>query len=110
MRATILSGAPVVLENGVNVNPKEGTQLPISGNISGHGDLTQADAGTLILNGVNSYSGNTVVRQGTMIIDNSQALPGNGLTIGADALSPGTAVVQLSNGIGTVALSSLTLS
>ncbi len=47
-----------------------------NGNISGTGSLTKSGAGKLTLSGINTYSGGTVVSDGTLI-GNSQSLSGN---------------------------------
>ena len=39
-----------------------GTSLTLSGTVSGAGSLVKEGAGTLVLNGTNSYTGNTFVR------------------------------------------------
>ncbi|MFZ5677586.1 MAG: autotransporter-associated beta strand repeat-containing protein [Pseudomonadota bacterium] len=63
--------------------------------ISGKGSLTQAGAGTLILTGANSYSGGTVIANGTLQI-------GNGGTTGSitgDVDNDGTLVFKRSDDI-----------
>ncbi|MGA2255491.1 MAG: Ig-like domain-containing protein, partial [Thermoguttaceae bacterium] len=52
--------------------------------LSGPGGLTKDTGGTVILSGSNSYTGGTVVKDGTLVADNANALPnGTSLTIGA---------------------------
>ena len=58
--------APLVLAGSVDFAPASGTQLTISGAISGTGGLSLTDTGTLILCGTNSYSGGTTVSAGTL--------------------------------------------
>src|SRR5262249_46798041 len=45
-----------------------------SGSISGTGSLTKIGTGTLTLSGNNSYSGNTDVQAGTLVVDGSGTL------------------------------------
>ena len=47
--------------------------IKISGTVSGTGGLTKAGSGTLILNGANTYTGNTIVSAGTVKIGNAAA-------------------------------------
>ena len=66
-----------------------GSQLTLSGSLSGPGSLTLDDSlgtGRLILIGSNSYSGGTIVEAGTLEVTNSDALPdGGSLTVGSEA-------------------------
>ena len=58
-----------VLSNGV-ANPFDvgaGRTLTLSGTLSGPGSLTKANAGTLTLSGINTYSGNTAVNAGALV-------------------------------------------
>ena len=59
------------------------TALSIAGNISGPNYLTKTGAGTLVLSGVNSYTGGTVIEDGTLQVGNgaASALCGNGLLV-----------------------------
>jgi autotransporter-associated beta strand protein len=57
-----------------------------SANLSGPGGVTKDTSGTVMLSGDNSYSGGTVVNDGTLIVANASALPvGSSLTVGAGA-------------------------
>ena len=58
--------APLMLASNTNFAPAVGTQLTISGAISGQGGLSLTDAGTLILCGSNSYTGGTTISAGTL--------------------------------------------
>ena len=83
---------PLVLGSNVTVLPAAGSQLTVSGGISGACALTVGGVpgtpgrGTVVLTGTNTYSGGTVVSAGTLILANSSAIAdGTGLTVGADA-------------------------
>ena len=43
--------------------------MTLSGSLSGPGSLTKVDSGTLILSASNSYTGDTMVNNGTLTID-----------------------------------------
>ena len=94
---TVLSGthtisAPLSLAGSAEVAPAAGTQLTISGNISENPvdsgfSVTLNAAGTLILSGINSYTGGTNVEVGVLYVTNFSALPnGTDLTVGADGV------------------------
>ena len=82
-------GAPVVLENDVNVTLAGGTSLTISGGIGQSGGshgLILTGSGSLTLSGANSDAGSTVVTGGTLIVTSASELPsGSNLTVGANA-------------------------
>ncbi len=81
-----LSGNSLDL-TGVIANYSASSQT-ISLALSGTSGLTKTGSGTVILSGANSYTGNTVVNQGKLIVTQPAALPNGGnLTIGAHALT-----------------------
>lgn len=61
--------------------------LTVSGTVSGVSSLTKAGIGSLTLTGTNTYSGGTVINNGTVIAGNAQAL---GLAANALTLNSGT--------------------
>jgi len=79
--------APIVLDSDLLVSPASGASLTISGPISGPGrSLTKTGAGLLVLSADNSYSGGTVVANGTLVVGRLDGLPlGGDLTIHAGA-------------------------
>ena len=79
--------APVALQSNLLVSPAAGSQVTISGDISGAGEsLTVDDQGTVVLEGANSYSGGTAVSAGTLVVAASSAISaGTSLTVGAGA-------------------------
>ena len=66
--------APVALESNVTVLPAAGSQLNISGGVSGAGSLTVDAPGTVVLSGANSYTGGTTVTAGTLVVNNASAI------------------------------------
>lgn len=100
--STILSTADVALDprRGVALpsagtfSVTSGTTLTVSGVISGPGALVKTSAGTLVLDGANTYAGSTTLSSGTLSISADSGLgtpPGsptpNHLTIGTATLS-----------------------
>ena len=76
--------APVALDSNVALLPAAGSQLTISGAISGPGALSVDDRGTVVLTGTNTYTGGTTVVVGTLIVPNPSSIAANtSLTIGA---------------------------
>jgi autotransporter-associated beta strand protein len=51
-----------------------GTTFSETGTIAGSGSLTKAGPGTVILKGNNSYTGGTVLNDGTLVVNGTQAL------------------------------------
>ncbi len=95
------SRAVAVGANNGTVSVASGTDLTVSGVVSGAGALNKTSAGSLILSGANTHTGTLGVNQGTLVLNGSTAssvtnvsagavLTGSGSTAGAVALS-GTA-------------------
>jgi autotransporter-associated beta strand protein len=59
---------PVQLASDLSAAINAGT-FTINGAVSGNADITKSGAGTLALTGANSYTGNTVVEDGSLRID-----------------------------------------
>ena len=58
----------------------------ISADLTGTASLIKTGAGTAVLSGNNTYTGDTVVASGQLVIDSDGALPeGTSLCVGADA-------------------------
>jgi autotransporter-associated beta strand protein len=82
-------GFDVELVSGGGTFDDQGGTLTMSGAVSGTGPLLKTGLGELVLTGVNSYTGGTVVSAGTLTMSNLNALPvGQALTI-----QPGATVV-----------------
>jgi autotransporter-associated beta strand protein len=78
---SLLSGGPVT---AAAYQLDYGT---VSADLSGHGGLTKGTGGRVVLSGVNTYAGGTVVNDGTLVVTNPKALPtGSSLMVGAAAI------------------------
>ena len=75
---------PVVLSNHSALVFDRANDVDFTASISGTGSLTKEGAGTLTLEGTNSYTDGTSVLGGTLLITSAIALPnGTSLTVGA---------------------------
>ena len=95
--------APVQLVSNTVVYPAASAMLNVSGGVDGAGQsLSVDDQGTVILSGVNSYTGGTMVSAGTLIVTDTSAIPANtGLTVGANGTVIFLAPVTLSGSVAT---------
>ena len=102
--------APVTLTGNFTVTVTNSSDtLTISGAIGGSGgsgSLTKSGTGTLVLSGVNTYSGSTAVTNGTLVITNPSLANSSTLSIGS--VSVNTAVLNLPNA-GTDLVGSLVI-
>ena len=96
--------APVLLSDNLTVTPSTSAALTISGNISQSGtrSLTLAGPGTLTLSGTNNFTGGAIVSDGTLILNNNEALAdGTSLTVGdASAFAPVVPAATIAAGSG----------
>ena len=83
---SVTLGSATLTTNGDN------TSTTFSGVISGSGSLAKIGGGTLVLSGVNTYSGGTTLAAGTLRLENDQAL-------GTGALTTTGSVVDYANGV-----------
>jgi fibronectin-binding autotransporter adhesin len=111
--ATFTAARATLLNGGAIIDTSSGTTFTQQGAITGAGSLTKTSGGILVLTGINSYSGGTLVSAGTLqgttnglqgtIIDNAAVVfdqSFNGTFNGA-LYGPGTLT---KNGSGTVLL------
>ena len=91
-----------VLNTNVTGNiDTNGYTFTITGPITGSGNLSKTDSGTLILTNSNSYSGNTTISQGVLQLGNSAAVQSSTVNINVDS------GLQFSAGIGTCSVGGL---
>lgn len=100
--APAVVGGPVLLAAASTIGTHAGT-ITIDGIISGvaASDLTKLGVGTLILNGVNSYDGQTLIQQGILVAGNNAAL---GSLVNGTTVSAGTSLQLGAVTIGAEAL------
>ena len=67
--------------NGTSIVEVAGTQLTLSGVISGSADLYKEGAGVLVLGGANPHSGTVYSYGGTLLVNGSMAASGNGSSL-----------------------------
>jgi autotransporter-associated beta strand protein len=94
---------PITLQSNLSVSASSGSILTISGNIEESGgsrSLTFGGGGKLILSGVNSNRGGTIVSNGTLIVTSPDGLAdGTDLTVG-NFSAPTTVAGQWANNGG----------
>jgi autotransporter-associated beta strand protein len=70
---TVNWSGPIALDSDSTVSVDAGTQLTVSGLISGNGVLTKAGGGVLALTANNTYSHGTVLNAGTLRVNGNQS-------------------------------------
>ncbi len=80
-----LGSGPVTMNAARMVTVASNT-LTVGGVISGTGPLTKAGAGTLVLNGANTFSGGVNLTNGTLAVGNDSALGSGTLTFSGPAV------------------------
>ncbi|MEY3895546.1 MAG: hypothetical protein RLZZ214_1065 [Verrucomicrobiota bacterium] len=90
------------LANSITLTLGSGTLKNVA-QINGGGDLAKTSAGTLVLSGTNTYTGNTTIGQGILSVTTPDFADASTVTIGTLS-SPGAATLNLPNpGNDTVA-------
>ncbi|WP_372846620.1 beta strand repeat-containing protein, partial [Pontiella sp.] len=90
----------IELTDDVEIKVSFGSSLELTGNIGGSGGVTKDWGGTLIYSGssANSYSGDTVVNQGTLLLNRpANAIYYGSLTIGNGTGTDDSVIVRLQN-------------
>jgi autotransporter-associated beta strand protein len=78
LTSTNIHSGPITITNNANFRVGGNSQLILNGPISGsNGIVVLTNGGTLILTGTNTYTSNTVVYSGTLVLSNSSSLPTN---------------------------------
>jgi autotransporter-associated beta strand protein len=98
---TTFSG-PWTLENAAATtftlqNQPSGTTLTLSGAITGAGNFTKNGAGTLVLSGANTYSGKTIVANGTLSVSSLNKVSGG---VASSSLGAPTTAANGTIGLG----------
>jgi fibronectin-binding autotransporter adhesin len=86
---TLNSNRGIAFNSTATIEVGMSTTLTYDGIAAGSGGLTKISAGTLVLNGNNTYSGTTTVSAGTVLVNGSQsssALSLNGGTLGGTGM------------------------
>jgi autotransporter-associated beta strand protein len=88
------------LDNDLTTTLAVGTELALTGAVTGDGKLTKAGDGTLALSGANTYSGGTAVNVGTVDVAGSSPL-GTGTVVfdGGSLVANGDAPATLPNAL-----------
>lgn len=113
------AGALSITDPATNVRVDSGVTATIAAAITGTGGINQLDSGTLVLSGVNTYTGNTAIG-GTLVLDGTIAgtasvasggtLSGTGTAVGAVTLTNGATLAPGGNGsAGTLTTGDLIL-
>jgi autotransporter-associated beta strand protein len=96
----------MTLGNAIHLNAGGALTTPVSGSlgltgtIDGLGSLAKSGAGTLSLNGNNSYSGGTVLSAGTLSLGHANALgTGTLSTAGGTTLDTSVAGLNVGNAL-----------
>ncbi|MHA6193129.1 autotransporter-associated beta strand repeat-containing protein [Pseudomonas wadenswilerensis] len=101
--ASLSSTAAIALANAITLDAEltvtGGSDLTLDGVIDGNGGLVKTDAGTLTLNGVNTYSGGTTLRAGTLVLGNADAIGSGTLNVAAVTTLRNSAAFTLNNAI-----------
>ena len=73
--------------------------MTLNGAISGSGGLNKIGSGQINLNGINTYSGNTTINGGVVLVGNNQAFSTGGITVVGSSSISATAPISLANAI-----------
>lgn len=95
---TFASEKSIVLSGGGTINVDPSKTLTLAGDITGPGALQKTNAGTLVLNGANTYTGGTTVAEG-VLRGNTESLQGdivNNATLVFEQITNGTYAQTLS--------------
>jgi fibronectin-binding autotransporter adhesin len=92
---TTTSTAVTLGTTGGTFDVASSSSLTLSGIISGSGALTKVDAGTLVLSGVNTYSGTTTVAAGTLKLTGGTAASSGSIYVSSGAVLDASATTSV---------------
>jgi fibronectin-binding autotransporter adhesin len=70
-----------------------GTTVTLNASLAGRGSIIKDGAGTLVVNGANSFSGVVAINSGRVLVNGSTQSPGGGWTVGSGATLGGTGLI-----------------
>jgi subtilase-type serine protease len=94
----------ITLSSSLTFSPSSGTILELDGVITGTGGLVKEGSGSLYLTNTSSYTGNTYVNQGALVVAGN--IPSSAVTVAAGAILGGTGSVGDADIHGTLAAGS----
>ncbi|WP_185965165.1 autotransporter-associated beta strand repeat-containing protein [Glacieibacterium frigidum] len=97
----LLQGAALNFNVPAFVSTSGGVTATIASQVTGAGSLAKQGAGTLVLNGENSYAGGTTITGGTVVVGSNTALSTGAVTIGDATLAAGADGLSVANAITT---------
>ena len=99
-------GGTLTLNADVTLNAASGATLTLSNTISGSGSVTKTGAGTVVLNGTNTYTGDTNISAGTLQLGSNSAIVAGNINLGNATLDlaghTAYAVVVVNNSNATI--------
>jgi fibronectin-binding autotransporter adhesin len=93
-----VSGSPVAINNSGTVTFLGTSHTNFTAAISGAGTLVQGGTGTTVLTGTSTYSGNTAVKSGALVVDGSGAITATSTFTVGDVLGDNGAVTIQNGG------------
>ena len=90
----------ILQSGGGTIEVDNSLTLTINGVISGSGDLTKTGDGTLLLEGINTFTGNASVNDGTLTVSKASSSPSMAYTTCSSGASSNRCYVPVSSGGG----------
>ena len=84
--ASVSLANPFGLGGALSVQPATGSQIDLSGPISGPGSIVAAGPGDVRLSGASTYTGGTTAQAGTLVVSNDNALGTGALNLNGGGL------------------------